>query len=91
MKQLTLPRRTLLTSLAAGLPVVSSLSAVSKQSYELQASAQSGEPQMSLFRDLIYFDQHGVDHRLSLGQSSATADYVNSLTAEEFLRRHWNR
>lgn len=53
-------------------------------------SSVKGQSRRAIHQQLAYFDQDGVGEAWDAPRGNqSTRDYVNSLTQEEFLRRHW--
>lgn len=87
---LELDRRGFLTgvSVALGALPLQAL-AVTESSIAAKATTK-GQPRRAIHQQLAYFDHDGVGeiYDAPVGNQT-TRDYVNSLTQEEFLRRHW--
>lgn len=55
-----------------------------------QRPVRSGAGRRAIHQDLAYLDRDGVGTPYDAPRGNqATRDYVNGLTQEEFLRRHW--
>lgn len=87
---LELDRRGFLTGVTValgGLP----LQALAATDTAAAAKATSkGKPRRAIHQQLAYIDHDGVGEVWDAPRGNqSTRDYVNSLTQEEFLRRHW--
>lgn len=55
-----------------------------------RTAAARGTGQRAIHQDLAYIDHDGLGRPYDAPRGNqSTRDYINSLTQEEFLRRHW--
>ncbi len=90
---LQLDRRGFITGVGVGvalgglpLPALANTPAAAAQG----AAAAARQPRRAIHQELAYIDYDGVGESYEAPRGNqSTRDYVNSLTQEEFLRRHW--
>ena len=87
---LELNRRGFLTGVSValgGLPLQALAACDATAAAKFSVNAQ---PRRAIHQQLAYFDHDGVGEAWNAPRGNqSTRDYVNSLTQEEFLRRHW--
>jgi hypothetical protein len=87
-----LDRRGFITGIGAvlGSLPLQTLAATPADPLRNSAALGTGQPRRAIHQELAYLDHEGVGHVYDAPRGNqATRDYVNSLTQEQFLRRHW--
>lgn len=92
---LQLDRRGFISGLGAGvalggLPLPALANTPTATAHSAAAAVGAGQPRRAIHQELAYIDYDGVGEAYDAPRGNqSTRDYVNSLTQEEFLRRHW--
>ena len=87
---LELDRRGFLTGASVALGALPLQALAASDSAAAARSTVKDKPRRAIHQQLAYIDHDGVGEAWDAPQGNqSTRDYVNSLTQEEFLRRHW--
>lgn len=90
-----LDRRGFLTAVGVALGTVplqtlAATAAVTADAAQQHKGSAGGSGQRAIHQELAYIDHDGLGRPYDAPRGNqSTRDYVNSLTPEEFLRRHW--
>jgi hypothetical protein len=87
---LELDRRGFLTGVSVTLGALPLQALAARDSAAAVSASTKGKPRRAIHQQLAYIDHDGVGEVWDAPSGNqSTRDYVNSLTQEAFLRRHW--
>jgi hypothetical protein len=87
---LELDRRGFLTGVSVALGALPLQALAAGDSSVAALATVKGKPRRAIHQQLAYIDHDGIGEVWDAPRGNqSTRDYVNSLTQEAFLRRHW--